>query len=74
MGSNSTPLPKGFTTTSLPLKRYAFGNRTAWLRPDWNRRAVSMTGLDPVVTHGCYHGWMSACGDNASTPSCPCPS
>ena len=65
MGSNSTPFPKCFTTTSLPLKRYAFGSRTAWLRPDWNRRAVSMAGPDPVATHGSYHGWNSSFGGKA---------
>jgi hypothetical protein len=27
-------LPKCFTITSVPLKRYALGKRTAWLRPD----------------------------------------
>ena len=34
IGSSSTPLPKCFTITSVPLKRYALGKRTAWLRPD----------------------------------------
>lgn len=34
IGRSNTPLPKSFTTTSLPLKRYSIGKRTDWLVPD----------------------------------------
>ncbi len=30
IGSSSTPLPKCYPITSVPLKRYALGKRTAW--------------------------------------------
>ena len=33
MGINKTPSPTRWMTTSLPLKRYSLGSRTAWLRP-----------------------------------------
>lgn len=32
IGRISTPLPKSFMITTLSLKRYALGNRIAWLR------------------------------------------